>query len=167
MKVFARADREVERGDLGSAKRLLKSAAHASEFSPELCERIARVSAAMKDPVEAGRWYFLCASSDAQADALVDVFVNSCGRDARKVAAALPAKVMQRVRARPDQYPHAATRLEKLGYRLSQSAKDRANRSEDGDSLAASLGCLAVIGGLLACTIVGAVTIVRYFIGMW
>ena len=167
MNAQQRADEDIRRGDFGSARRRLSSAARSLKYSPESCERVARLSVRMNDPVEAGRWYFLCASSDAQADALVDVFVNSCGRDARKVAAALPAKVMQRVRARPDQYPHAATRLEKLGYRLSQSDKDRANRGEDGDSLAASLGCLAVIGALLACMIVGAVTIVRSFIRMW
>jgi len=72
-------ERDIAAGDLGAARRRLASYIRSVGFSAEMCERIARISVMMRDPAEAGRWYFAIDSSDPEAEGAISVFVESCG----------------------------------------------------------------------------------------
>ncbi len=50
-----RARLDIERGDLGSARRRLMSLAQTKQYPEDVCEEIARLCVRMHDPIEAGR----------------------------------------------------------------------------------------------------------------
>src|SRR5690606_38053508 len=87
-----RAEQDERAGDFGSAKRRLQSYLATVGYSADLCERLARLSLRMGDPVEAGRWYFLADSADPEAAAAIERFVTECGGDGRHLLSRLPAK---------------------------------------------------------------------------
>src|SRR5438105_5318092 len=62
----------------------------AQPYRPELLTRLARLSAHLKEPVQAGRYWLLSDESGEEVDAAVEAFVASCQRTPRLIASQLP-----------------------------------------------------------------------------
>jgi hypothetical protein len=88
-----RAERDAQQGDLGSARRRLCSYVASVGYSGAVCEKLARLSIRMNDPVEAGRWYFLCDSADIEAPPAIERFRRACGTHPRQIYGQLPARL--------------------------------------------------------------------------
>lgn len=115
MNAIDRAERDERAGDFGSAKRRMQSYLATVGYSPEICERLARLSLRMGDPAEAGRWYFLADSTDPEAAPSIERFTTECSHNGRHILSRLPAKT--RLDAL-DRYPAAVrSRFEHFGLR--------------------------------------------------
>lgn len=115
MSAIDRANLDEQAGDLGSARRRLMSLASSGEYDPRLCERIARICVKMSDPVEAGRWYFVSDSSDAESPACITKFLEQFKRHPKQVIRQIPSNLrLESV----DSYPPAVgERLRTAGLR--------------------------------------------------
>ena len=158
-----RAKADAESGDVGSARRRLLSVIGSCGYNAEVCETIARYSATMGDLTEAGRWYFLCDSSDEQAGACMERFVASCGGNPASVIAQFPrlqraTKQFEKLDAFP---PAVAQRLASLHVPLAAPRRRRAQRSSISGKLL-GLGCLLILILGVACAAIGAATIVGW-----
>lgn len=160
MSAVDRAREDEERGDLGSARKRLTSYA-AAHFKPEDCERVARLSMRMKDPVEAGRWYFLCDSADAESPDAVRCFLQSCGNQPRHVLSALP----RGIRSRNDWPAGAAGRLRDIGFQPALPLPDAIPPTRFGKVV--DWAIVAIGLSLFACTIIGVATAVRWIVGLF
>lgn len=71
-----RAERDVERGDLGSARHRLASHLPRVGYSPALLRRLGEISLGMKDPIEAGRYLLLSDAVGEEVEGAVEAFVK-------------------------------------------------------------------------------------------
>lgn len=67
---------DIARGDLGTAKRRLCSYIAGTRYSSAVCGRIGDICRKMKDPCEAGRWYFISDRPTAEVGEEIDAFVR-------------------------------------------------------------------------------------------
>ncbi len=159
MNALERAARDAQRGDLGSARRRLRSRIASAGYSPEVCEELARLSLRMSDPFEAGRWYYLCDSSDPESAGAVESFVRACKNNPRQIAAQIPASVR---RAAPESLPPAVRR--RIEHIQALAAAPTNDDEEFGCGGWIFTGCLVgAIGGCVLAAI-GAVVTVRWAI---
>lgn len=143
-RVVERALADVGAGDLGKARRRLQSYIHASGFDGAVCLQIARISLEMKDPREAGRWYFLVSSTDADAECCVAEFIRASGGTQEQVRASLPRGLTT---ATPSRLPAAAA--ERLGALPNANRVRKAAAPEKADAgvtlIVLGCGALAVV----------------------
>lgn len=154
MSVFDRVRADEEAGDLGSARKRLAAHAAAANFDPGVCEQIARLSMRMHDPVEAGRWYFLCDSPDLEASAAIDRFIATCAGNCRQTFAQLPGR--SRWTSIDDVPAAAARRLAEMGFQFPADVQRRGARPRQ--RLAALLGA-AIMLLIATVLIIGLATI--------
>ncbi|CAG0952092.1 hypothetical protein ANRL2_00172 [Anaerolineae bacterium] len=79
------------------------------------CERIARICVKMSDPTEAGRWYLLADSSDAESQPCIDRFLSRFGRQPNQAMSQFPMSL--RFEKLTDYPPTVASRLQAIGNR--------------------------------------------------
>ncbi len=155
MNAIDRANFDERAGDLGSARRRLTSLASSIDYDPRLCERIARLCVKMCDPVEAGRWYFLSDSSDAESPACISKFLEQFNRHPKQAILQIPTNLrLESV----DRYPPVVgERLRAAEFRGVPRATKRARQPGDRTWLQrlGSVGCLLV----LACIAIGVVAL--------
>lgn len=159
MNAIDRANFDERAGDLGSARRRLMSLASSSMYDPRLCEHIARLCVKMSDPVEAGRWYFLSDSSDAESPACITKFLQQFNRHPKQAILQIPTNLrLESV----DRYPPVVgERLRAAEFR-GVPRKHKPKRGADGKTWKARLigaGCLVVAAYLLIALVVGIGTI--------
>lgn len=165
MNAIDRAERDAQAGDFGSAKRRLQSRLNTVGYAPELCERLARLSLRMGDPLEAGRWCFLCDSRDPQAPEAIHRFVADCRGDVQSLLYRLPAKTKL---DSWDPYPEAVRdRLKRLGLPRAPAEPPPAPPRNSVD-LAFEVGCAAVAAITLVlvpvCLVIGLIAVVRWLL---
>jgi hypothetical protein len=160
VRAFKRAKLDEQQGDLGSARARLRSYLSSTGYDPAVCERIARISMKMQDPVEAGRWYFLCDSADADAAPAIERFCAAAGGEPRQIYAQLPAFYRTISRER---LPGAV--LERLKEIRALPPADARTRPQSGffDWLI-PVGCMTVLTLTLLLTAVGVVAVVRWLV---
>lgn len=90
MNAIERAQADVDRGDLGSARRRLGSFIGSTRYNPEVLARAAEISMQMRDPVQAGRYWLLTPTTGQPVEAVIEAFARACHHDARMMAAELP-----------------------------------------------------------------------------
>jgi hypothetical protein len=156
-----RAQRDEAAGDLGSARRRLLSFVRNQGFDAAACEQLARLSVRMGDPEEAGRWYFVCESGDAESPAAIELFKARHGPHARQILLALPR--FARYGSRANLPPRVAARLSELGPPFDDPPPKP--KSDWSDHLF-GWGCALVLLLGLAALCVGIVTIARWLIGL-
>ncbi|HZW05678.1 MAG TPA: DUF6584 family protein, partial [Phycisphaerales bacterium] len=103
---------DERRGDLGTARRRLASLAATRGYDPAVIERVARLSVRMGDWYEAGRWYAIVDSTDAEAPLAIERFQAAAGGPE---VAAWRIPLAEKVRNRAD-LPLAVR--DRLGKRL-------------------------------------------------
>lgn len=162
MSAIERAERDEREGDLGSARHRLRSYLATVGYDADVCERIARLCVRMGDPVEAGRWYYLCESADPEAAPAVERFKANLGGDPRQVFLQIPAKIRAVEFGRLP--PEANALVEKWGPpRVGSPPRTPPSKFKNA---ALEWGCVAVvllaIAGLLATLLVGLVVIARW-----
>lgn len=89
-KAWLKATADEQSGDLGLARMRLTSLAIHCSFDPIVCERVATISLQMHDQHEAGKWFFLCDSSHADAHKCIDLFLNRYNNNAEVIMGELP-----------------------------------------------------------------------------
>jgi hypothetical protein len=156
-----RAQRDEAAGDLGSARRRLLSFVRNQGFDAAACEQVARLSMRMGDPEEAGRWYFVCESSDPESQAAIERFRARHGPHARQLLLALPR--FARYGSRATLPPQVAARLSELGPPFDEPpAKPKADWWDQ----AFGWGCALVVLVGVVSLCVGIVTIARWIINL-
>ena len=156
--VFDRVERDLARGDLGSARRRLESHARSQPYDPDLLSRIGELALKMGDPVIAGRAFLLSSASGPEVEAAVDAFVRAQGRDSRAIAAWLRA--MPRVVALPEE---VWARLERHGIELGsrEVIPDRLRTTRR--TRAFAVGCVVLTVAIAAVFLAGVVHLIRSF----
>lgn len=101
MGALDRAEQDERQGDLGSSRVRLISLTITSPYNPELYERIARLCCRMGDRTEAGRWYLLCDSADAEAAACIERFVTRHRGEMAAVLSAMPTSMLAKLGSGP------------------------------------------------------------------
>ncbi|HYF14097.1 MAG TPA: DUF6584 family protein [Phycisphaerales bacterium] len=163
MSAIERAERDEQAGDLGTARMRLMSFVATGDAGPDECERIARLSVRMGDPVEAGRWYFLCDSRDEQAAACIERFIARHGADSRVLRSQLSGRMARFVLL--INHPAAAVeRLRQAGITFDDDLPVKRNESWSMGDVASLGGCLVVAAFLVIALIVGAVEVVTWIV---
>ena len=153
-----RIDADERAGDLGSARLRLESRAASTGYDAETCERIARISVRMQDPVEAGRWYFLCESSDPASQPCIDKFLARHGSRPQAILSALPRALVRAV-GNGKGPAIARQRVDELAARLDVPAKFP--KAEPTKKIGCVLDIVIVIA-VLVCFVVGLITIIQW-----
>lgn len=146
MSVFDRVQQDEANGDLASAKNRLCSHALSTRFEPSVCEQIARICVRMQNPIEAGRWYFLSESTDAESAPSIEVFRATHRGAPRQIISQLP----QGAKNKPleDWTPAVSARLKEIGFTRVPICRKSVRRSTFADRFY-PIGCvLFVIVGI-------------------
>jgi hypothetical protein len=160
VRAFKRAKLDEQQGDLGSARARLRSYLSSTGYDPAVCERIARISMKMQDPVEAGRWYFLCDSADADAAPAIERFCAAAGGEPRQIYGQLPAFYRRISRER---LPGAV--LERLKeIRALPPADARTRPPSDFFDWLIPLGCITMVALTLLFAAIGAIAMFRWLL---
>ncbi len=159
MNVQDRVREDEASGDLASAKNRLASHAVTTHFDPSICEQIARLCLRMHDPIEAGRWYLLCDSTDVESAACIEKFMATCGGVAGQVLSQLPRGA--KLKPLENWTPTAGARLRELGFKHHPppSKPTPSSRFDEFVSQIGSAGCLGVIVILIGLVIIGLRTV--------
>lgn len=163
-----RAANDRAAGDLGTAKRRLASLLDTTGYDPGVCRELAEICLDMRDPIEAGRWVYLCEdASDSPNDAAREAmaaFVGKCRNDPATIAGRLPRFVKT---TRSESLPEPVqARLEAIGLpRPVGAATVHASGRVVGRL--GTLGCLTVLGLFVASAIVGFIVIVQTVFGLF
>jgi hypothetical protein len=153
-----RAERDEREGDLGSARQRLRSLVSSKGYSPELCERLARLSMRMGDLAEAGRWYYLCDSSDPRAADAIERFKAACGGKLRQVRSQIPSNIRS---AKPEVFPPIVReRLQKLPTHPAPNGMSESAPSSPWVGWLAFLVVFLVVGWM----VIGVIASVRWII---
>ncbi|MEQ9095129.1 MAG: hypothetical protein RIE32_02570 [Phycisphaerales bacterium] len=168
MGAHQRAREDRERGDLGSARRRLASLVALCGFDRALCREIADISLEMGDPLEAGRWLFLCVSdSSSEPEAILaalDQFVRDCRAEPSVIASRLPAVAKS---VPPERLPPAVReRLAELGLPRPRARPARGAAASARDR-ALHAGCLLAMAALVVCAVAGFGVIIRWFVALF
>ncbi|MBX3316718.1 MAG: hypothetical protein KF902_07635 [Phycisphaeraceae bacterium] len=157
--VFDRVRQDETNGDLASAKNRLCSHAVTTRFDPHICEQIARICVRMQNPTEAGRWYFLSDSGDAESSACIEKFLAAHGHRPAQILSQLPRGVEHK----PLQHwtPAVGERLQKIGFKhVPARTKDR-TPSTLLDNLY-PFGCIVMVFAVLVLAFIGLRTVVGW-----
>jgi hypothetical protein len=159
-----RADEDVARGDLGSARRRLASFVASGEYRPDVLARVGNLCLTMGDPVEAGRWYLLSSAEGTDVEHAVRRFVDTCGGNPAQALATLP-----HFRRRSDfaQYAGAPrARIEQFGLSAPLEVEARLRNPPGGPARLrqklAFVGCMAAILAFVLVIGVGTITVLRF-----
>jgi hypothetical protein len=143
---------ETARVDPAATRRRLASFIGAEGYKPDLLARVARLSIELKEPAQAGRYWFLSDASGADVDAAVETFVQSCQGLPRLIASELPRFARDwDVEAYA---PAAKARIAKygLGDELGRRAPKKVQRKRRGGATGvaiAGLVALLVLAGVV------------------
>jgi hypothetical protein len=77
VKALDRVERDIARGDLGSARRRLASFIGSAPYDPETLARVGDLCALMQDPLQAGRFWFLSSREGAEVESAIESFAAS------------------------------------------------------------------------------------------
>lgn len=157
---------EIRLGDLGTAKRRLCSFIAGTRYDPKVCGQIGDICRDMKDPCEAGRWYFISDRPTKQVRKEVFAFLSMHNSKLSVVLAQMPSRAkLTDMSAYPEP---VRERLESIGCETAPGTKrtavvQGAIRKEGGDtkldraqSAVEALGCACVAGiGLVLLAILG------------
>jgi hypothetical protein len=166
MTVLARVQADIDRGDLGSARRRLASTVGSRGYVPDLLAKVAELSVQMRDPVQAGRYWLLTPASGPEVEAAVEAFVRACRHDARQMASELPRF---RLRHKVNEYP------EVVRARLARFGIDKVFVQQDPDLAPVqragwkhhlkALGCVVMGVGLVTLIVLGVRALARWRCG--
>jgi hypothetical protein len=156
-----RAERDEHAGDLGTARMRLMSFVATGDAGPDECERIARLSVRMGDPVEAGRWYFLCDSRDEQAAACIERFLERHGAQMHLLRSQIPARMARNV-LQTGMPAAAAQRLRDAGIVYDNDDETPIDDTWSWSDKAVGVGCLIVVTGLAIACVTGIVQIIAW-----
>lgn len=159
MSAIERAQRDEAAGDLASAHQRLRSRIGSLGYDAGVCERLARLSVRMGDPAEAGRWYFLCESADAEAGPCIERF------RARYVPRQLIMELPRAVREGPwDRFPPlVAVRMSELGRPPRKNLPSAAGWDWSDRFMLIGCGVIALV--LIAAVVVGLRTLIGWAFG--
>lgn len=155
-------------GDLGTAKRRLASLLDTTGYDPGVCRELAEICLDMRDPIEAGRWVYLCEDasdwpSEAAREAMA-AFIDNCRNDPAIIASRLP-RFVKTTQSEALPQPVQA-RLEAIGLpRPAEATTVHASGRVVGRL--GTLGCLTVLGLFVASAIVGFIVIVQTLFGLF
>lgn len=129
-------------------------------YDPRLCEQIARICVKMSDPVEAGRWYFLSDSSDAESPACITKFLEQFNRHPKQAILQIPTNLrLESV----DRYPPVVgERLRAAEFR----GVPRNRRPERGAAIQSWLRRLGRVGCLIVLACMAIVVLVLLIAGL-
>ncbi|OAB62526.1 hypothetical protein AY599_17100 [Leptolyngbya valderiana BDU 20041] len=162
----ARDDRQ--RGDLGSAKRRLASLLDSTGYDADVCRELAGVCLEMQDPIESGRWFYLCEDAPGQSNKAardaMQAFVVDCRDDPMIIASRLPRFIKRApLETLP---PGVRSRLESLGLPRPEKPGPRTARDVIADK-AMVIGCTSVLAIAAVSAVVGFGVIIRWFAGLF
>mgnify|MGYP000850464905 CR=1 FL=1 len=159
MNVFDRVRADEAKGDLASAKNRLCSHVVTTRFEPHICEQIARICVRMQDPTEAGRWYFLCDSSDTESSTCIEKFLAAHGHVSAQILSQLPRGIQHK--PLPEWSPPVGERLQKIGFKHVPARGEQPLRSTLTDNLY-PLGCVVFVIAGVALAFIGLRTVMRW-----
>ncbi len=164
----ARARADIEHGDLGKARRRLKTTLRNLGYDPELISLLGKISHDMRDPFEAGR-YWLCSTAEGEeVERDIATFVAQAGGKPESVRSQLPRALRL---GSLDKYPPGVQeRLRRL--QLTDAVVRSTVRVielpsvEDTRSIRILFGVVlsAIILWCVASCVAGTYAIVRYFV---
>ena len=160
--VFARVERDIASGDIGSARRRLESHAKSQPYDPDLLVRLGEIALQMGDPVAAGRWFFLSSASGPEADAAIEAFARAMGRSPRAIASQL-----RRLRSDTVLPPIVEQRLGRFGVQLGELSPTETAVRRDATLKEQLLkfGCLLALAATVVVLFAGLVQIVHWLSG--
>jgi hypothetical protein len=153
MSVRERAARDVEQGDLASARNRLRSSVTTKGHDAAICEEVARLSVRMGDPLTAGLWYFLSDSRDRDAANLISRFVAHNQHNRERVLCALPRCWTQNSSLALPAYVHA--RIERLEKQSVEQSNPKRHRADMGTFF----GCVITLAIVVAVIAIGLLAI--------
>ncbi|MBX3360857.1 MAG: hypothetical protein KF912_08395 [Phycisphaeraceae bacterium] len=159
MNVFDRVRQDEAKGDLASAKNRLCSHVVTTRFEPHICEQIARICVRMQDPTEAGRWYFLCDSVDAESAPCIETFRAAHAHRPAQILSQLPRGIQHK--PLQDWTPSVGERLQKIGFKHLPTRGEQPSRSTLTDNLY-PLGCAIFFLVGIALAFIGLRTVVGW-----
>lgn len=153
------AFRDRDAGDLGSARLRLISYLKTEKHPEPMCELLATICLDMKDPVEAGKWFFVSNSTHEQAERCISLFVARYKRDPHKILRALQKQIAADVRA--NKSPAFLTdRFKDLG--LIPDAESRKppepSRWQKVRESLPSIGCFVILAAFVLSALFGLIT---------
>ena len=158
------AFRDRDAGDLGSARLRLISALKMYGHSESMCELLATICLDMKDPVEAGMWFFVSNSKHEQAEACISLFVARYKRDPHKILRALSKQIAADVRANKSS-AFLTHRLNNLGLipRAESRKQPEPSRWQKLRDTSQALGCMIALFAFFICGLIGIGTVFTFF----
>jgi len=150
-------ERDLAKGDYGSARRRLESRLSSQGYDPQLLERLGRICLDMRDPFNAGRYWLTANCSGRDVGKAVRQFVEHAGPNPEHVVSRLPNAVR---RERLQDYPaRVQERLRVLG--LSESIPLRRPRNAERATSRLSWSgvvCSVLVSLLIVCIVTRAIT---------
>lgn len=150
MTALTRAQADVDRGDLGSARRRVASFISSTTYRPDVLAMAADISFKMHDPVQAGRYWLLTPAIGPEVEDAIEAFARACHHDAQVMASEMPRF---KERCKVAAYPEVVReRLARYGVDVvfQRQDPDLAPVGKSGwKQKAKALGCLVVALGLV------------------
>ncbi len=164
--VITRAREDEQRGDLGRARRRLKSLLRHTGYDPDLLAELGRISYEMRDLFEAGRYWLTSGATGDDVDRAIEAFIRQAGGKPESVRSQLP-RVMRLASA--EKYPAVVQqRLQELGLMEAVLATSARRRDVAGGRYWPILMLVLLSVIVLLCVAscaVGASTLVGYLFG--
>jgi hypothetical protein len=155
---FERVDEAIAEGRLWRAKEILQGNIAVQDFHAELYERYGQLLLRMSDLAEAGKYLFLSGARKPGYEASIGLFLDKHRRDPNRIFHAQPRHAK---RALWEDLPLPVRQeMDELGFtqRPHRLVEERKATWKDALALGTFVSVVLVI---LACTIVGAVVLIR------
>lgn len=160
---YARAERDIAKGDLGTARNRLASLLTSNGYDAGLLTVLGELSLRMGDPVSAAKYWLLSDREGADAEAKIEAFVEAQQRDPLRIRSQLPGRIRAGValheladpaRARVARYGLEGVLKERSGLRKRSTAHPTAT---EGEAKVVAAGCLAVVIAVSVLFLIGVV----------
>ena len=162
-----RAKQDLEQGDFAAARVRLASYLRSKGYDRTVLEELGRISLAMHDPYEAGRYWFASGAAGEEAERAIARFQDRFAREPRSLPSALPAAV--RRTAFEDLPADAQQRLRERGLEAAFCDLRRAKPPYTGkrNLMTKTLGIVlaTILVFVFVAFVIGLATIVRWLRG--
>ncbi len=167
MSAIERAKQELEQGDFAAARVRLASYLRSKGYDVAVLDELGRISLAMHDPYQAGRYWFASGAAGEEAERAIARFQGRFAREPRSLLSALPAAV--RLTAFENLPADAQRRLRERGLEAAFSERQRTKSAypttRNSKTIIPGFVLVTILLLVLFVLIVGLITIVRWLRG--